>query len=60
MKLSSILFEGFREDVSIINGKKYVTDWLGNADTLLDFTRANNMLSIKSGPGKYPNFMENH
>mgnify|MGYP003126827746 FL=1 len=40
MKLSSILFEGFREDVSIINGKKYVTDWLGNADTLLDFTRA--------------------
>ena len=40
MKLTSILFEGFREDVSIINGKKYVTDWLGNADTLLDFTRA--------------------
>ena len=40
MKLSSILFEGFREDVSIVNGKKYVTDWMGNDDTLLDFTRA--------------------
>ena len=40
MKLSSILFEGFREDVSIINGKKYVTDWLGNADTLQDFQDA--------------------
>ena len=40
MKLCSILFEGFREDVSIINGKKYVTDWLGNADTLQDFQDA--------------------
>ena len=40
MKLTSILFEGFREDVSIINGKKYVTDWLGNADTLQDFQDA--------------------
>ncbi len=40
MKLSSILFEGFREDVSIINGKKYVTDWLGNADTLIEFKQA--------------------
>ena len=40
MKLSSILFEGFREDVSIINGKKYVTDWLGNADTLIEFEQA--------------------
>ena len=40
MKLSSILFEGFREDVSIINGKKYVTDWLGNADTLIEFQQA--------------------
>ena len=40
MKLSSILFEGFRKDVSIINGKKYVTDWLGNADTLIEFEQA--------------------
>ena len=40
MKLSSILFEGFREDVSTINGKKYVTDWLGNADTLIEFEQA--------------------
>ena len=40
MKLSSIIFEGFREDVSIVNGEKYSVDWLGNADTLLDFTRA--------------------
>lgn len=40
MKLSSILFEGFRKDVSIINGKKYVTDWLGNADTLIEFKQA--------------------
>ena len=40
MKLSSIIFEGFREDVSIVNGKKYSVDWLGTADTLLDFTRA--------------------
>jgi hypothetical protein len=40
MKLTSVIFEGFREDVSIINGKKYVTDWLGNADTLQDFQDA--------------------
>ena len=40
MKLTSVIFEGFREDVSIINGKKYVTDWLGNADTLQDFQNA--------------------
>ena len=40
MKLTGIIFEGFREDVSIINGKKYVTDWLGNADTLQDFQDA--------------------
>ena len=40
MKLKGIIFEGFREDVSIINGKKYVTDWLGNADTLQDFQDA--------------------
>ena len=40
MKLSSIIFEGFRKDVSIVNGEKYSVDWLGNADTLLDFTRA--------------------
>ena len=40
MKLTGIIFEWFREDVSIINGKKYVTDWLGNADTLQDFQDA--------------------
>ncbi len=40
MKLSSIIFEGFREDVSIVNGKKYSVDWLGTADTLLDFQDA--------------------
>ena len=40
MKLSSIIFEGFREHVSIINGKKYSADWLGTADTLLDFQDA--------------------
>ena len=40
MKLSSILFEGFREHVSIINGKKYSVDWLGTADTLQDFQSA--------------------
>ena len=40
MKLSSIIFEGFRKDVSIINGKKYVTDWLGDADTLIEFQQA--------------------
>ena len=40
MKLASIIFEGFRNDVSIINGKKYSVDWLGTADTLLDFTRS--------------------
>ena len=40
MKLASIIFEGFRNDVSIVNGKKYSVDWLGTADTLLDFTRA--------------------
>ena len=40
MKLKGIIFEGFRKDVSIINGKKYVTDWLGNADTLQDFQDA--------------------
>ena len=40
MKLSSIIFEGFREDVSIVNGEKYSVDWLGNADTLQDFQDA--------------------
>jgi|TARA_B100000073_G_scaffold312917_1_gene287008 hypothetical protein len=40
MKLTSIIFEGFRENPSIINGKKYSVDWIGTADTLLDFTRA--------------------
>ena len=40
MKLSNIIFEGFRKDVSIVNGEKYVTDWLGEADTLLDFQDA--------------------
>ena len=40
MKLSSVLFEGFRESVSIINGKKYSVDWLGTADTLQDFQSA--------------------
>ena len=40
MKLSSIIFEGFREDVSIVNGEKYSVDWLGTADTLLDFQDA--------------------
>ena len=40
MKLTNVIFEGFRENVSIINGKKYVTDWLGNADTLQDFQDA--------------------
>ena len=40
MKLSSIIFEGFREDVSIVNGEKYSVDWLGTADTLVDFQDA--------------------
>jgi len=40
MKLSNIIFEGFRKDVSIVNGEKYVTDWLGEADTLIDFRDA--------------------
>tara|TARA_Y100001972_G_C7557499_1_gene280086 strand:+ start:361 stop:792 length:432 start_codon:yes stop_codon:yes gene_type:complete len=40
MKLSSILFEGFKEDYSIINGEKYTVDWLGTADTLTDFQQA--------------------
>tara|TARA_R100001509_G_scaffold41628_1_gene22327 strand:- start:8511 stop:8936 length:426 start_codon:yes stop_codon:yes gene_type:complete len=40
MKLTGIIFEGFRKDVSIINGKKYITDWLGNADTLIEFEQA--------------------
>ena len=40
MKLSSIIFEGFIPDTSIINGKKYSVDWLGTADTLLDFQSA--------------------
>ena len=40
MKLASIIFEGFRNDVSIVNGKKYSVDWLGTADTLLDFQDA--------------------
>ena len=40
MKLTSIIFEGFREDSSIVNGKKYSTDWLGTADTLEDFKKA--------------------
>ena len=40
MKLTSIIFEGFREDFSTINGKKYTANWLGNADTLDDFYKA--------------------
>jgi|TARA_B100000424_G_scaffold213313_1_gene170867 hypothetical protein len=40
MKLSSIIFEGFKEYVSIVNGEKYSVDWLGNADTLQDFQDA--------------------
>lgn len=40
MKLSNIIFEGFREHVSVINGKKYSVDWLGTADTLQDFQSA--------------------
>jgi len=40
MKLSSIIFEGFIPDTSIINGKKYSVDWLGTADTLQDFQSA--------------------
>ena len=40
MKLASIIFEGFRNDVSIINGKKYSVDWLGTADTLIEFQQA--------------------
>ena len=40
MKLTSILFEGFRKSVSIINGEKYSVDWLGTADTFGDFKKA--------------------
>ena len=40
MKLSSIIFEGFKEYVSIVNGEKFSVDWLGNADTLQDFQDA--------------------
>lgn len=40
MKLTSIIFEGFRETPSIINGKKYTENWIGNADTLEDFYKA--------------------
>lgn len=40
MKLTSIIFEGFREDFSTVNGKKYTANWLGNADTLDDFYKA--------------------
>tara|TARA_R110002012_G_scaffold277017_1_gene464147 strand:+ start:58 stop:489 length:432 start_codon:yes stop_codon:yes gene_type:complete len=40
MKLTSIIFEGFRESASIINGKKYTANWIGNADTLDDFYKA--------------------
>ena len=40
MKLTSIIFEGFRENSSIINGKKYTENWIGNADTLEDFYKA--------------------
>tara|TARA_A100000172_G_C3040358_1_gene110220 strand:+ start:1322 stop:1747 length:426 start_codon:yes stop_codon:yes gene_type:complete len=40
MKLSNIIFEGFRESASIINGKKYTENWIGNADTLDDFYKA--------------------
>lgn len=52
MKLSSIIFEGFRENISIINGEKYSVDWLGDADTLIDFQQAlkripNTIQSIK-------------
>ena len=40
MKLSNIIFEGFRESASIVNGKKYTENWIGNADTLDDFYKA--------------------
>ena len=40
MKLTNIIFEGFREDASTINGKKYSVNWLGTADTLEDFKKA--------------------
>ena len=40
MKLSSIIFEGFKEHVSIINGEKYSADFIGEADTLDDFNKA--------------------
>jgi hypothetical protein len=40
MKLSSILFEGFRKSVSIVDGKKYSVDWLGTADSFGDFKKA--------------------
>jgi hypothetical protein len=40
MKLSTLVFEGFRKSVSIIDGKKYSVDWLGTADTFGDFKKA--------------------
>lgn len=40
MKLTSIIFEGFRAHTSVVNGEKYSTDWLGTADTLEDFKKA--------------------
>jgi hypothetical protein len=40
MKLSKIVFEGFRKSVSIINGEKYSVEWLGTADTFDDFKKA--------------------
>ena len=40
MKLSNIIFEGFRAHTSTVNGETYSTDWLGKADTLGDFKKA--------------------
>jgi len=39
MKLSKIVFEGFRKSVSIINGEKYSVEWLGTADTFDAFKK---------------------
>ena len=40
MKLSNIIFEGFRERISYMNHKEYTVNWLGTADTLKDFAEA--------------------
>ena len=40
MKLSNIIFEGFRERVSYMNHKEYTVNWIGTADTLKDFAEA--------------------